>query len=346
MQMLKEKIDLRSDTVTHPTEEMMEAIRNAKLGDDVFGDDPTVIELQEKTAKLLGKEAALFVSSGTMGNICGLVSQTNKGDEVILEKNSHIFLHEVASPAVIGGLQLRTFTGKNDYLLTPEMLDELVRSSDVHYPISSLVTIENTHNMAGGKPWKVTELNDIFSAAKKKNLKIHVDGARIFNAAIALGVPVSELVKGADSVMFCLSKGLACPIGSMIVGSQEFIDKALRTRKMLGGGMRQVGIIAAPGIVALDSMINRLADDHKNAQLLKKGLEEINGITTQDCETNILFVEISGLKITGKQFKADLAKHNIITSSRWDTVFRFVTHYGIEKEHIEYILETLHKLYG
>ena len=346
MQMIKEKIDLRSDTVTHPTEEMMEAIRNAKLGDDVFGDDPTVIELQEKTAKLLGMEASLFVSSGTMGNICGLVSQTNKGDEVILEKNSHIFLHEVASPAVIGGLQLRTFAGKNDYLLTPEMLDELVRSSDVHYPISSLVTIENTHNMAGGKPWKISELNDIFSAAKKKNLKIHVDGARIFNAAIALGVPVSELVKGADSVMFCLSKGLACPIGSMIVGSQEFIDKALRTRKMLGGGMRQVGIIAAPGIVALDSMINRLADDHLNAQLLKKGLEEINGITTQDCETNILFIDISGLKITGKQFKADLAKHNIFTSSRWDTIFRFVTHYGIEKEHIEYILETLHKLYG
>jgi len=194
--------------------------------------------------------------------------------------------------------------------------------------------------MAGGKPWKIPELNDIFSAAKKKNLKIHVDGARIFNAAVALGVPVSELVKGADSVMFCLSKGLACPIGSMIAGSQDFIDKALRTRKMLGGGMRQVGIIAAPGIVALDSMINRLADDHKNAQLLKKGLEEINGITTQDCETNILFVDISGLKITGKQF------NNIITSSRWDTVFRFVTHYGIEKEHIEYILETLHKLYG
>ncbi len=341
-----ERIDLRSDTVTQPSKEMMEAIQNAKLGDDVFGDDPTVIELQEKTADLLGKEAALFVCSGTMGNICGLVSQTNKGDEVILEQNSHIFLHEVASAAVIGGLQLRTFTGKNGYLLTPEMLDDLVRSPDVHYPISSMIAIENTHNMAGGKPWKLSELQAIYSAAKQRDLNVHLDGARIFNASVALGVPIKELVKGADSVMFCLSKGLACPIGSMIAGSQEFIDKALRTRKMLGGGMRQVGILAAPGIVALDTMIDRLADDHENAQLLKKGLDEIAGIKTRDCETNILFLDISGLKISGKEFKTELAKRNIIVSSRWDTTFRFVTHYGIEKEHIEYVLQTIHELYG
>ena len=340
------KIDLRSDTVTLPSEEMLEAMRYAKLGDDVFGDDPTVIELQEKTAKLLGMEAALLVCSGTMGNICGLVSQTKKGDEVILEQNSHIVLHEVASPAVIGGLQLRTLQGKDGYLITHEMLDDAVRGVDVHYPISSLVSIENTHNMAGGKVWSKEQLQELYKSAKKNNLKVHIDGARFFNAVIASGISARELVKGADSIMFCLSKGLACPIGSIVAGSQDFINQALRTRKMLGGGMRQAGIIAAPGIIALEKMIDRLADDHKNAQILKKGLSDIEGLITRECQTNIPFIDISGLNIKGEQFKADLAKNNITVSSRWDTVFRLVTHYGIEKEDIEYVIEVIHKLYA
>ncbi len=340
------KIDLRSDTVTLPSEEMLEAMRYAKLGDDVFGDDPTVIELQEKAAKLLSMEAALLVCSGTMGNICGLVSQTKKGDEVILEQNSHIVLHEVASPAVIGGLQLRTLQGKDGYLITPEMLNDAVRGIDLHYPISSLVSIENTHNMAGGKVWSKEQLQDLYKSAKKNNLKVHIDGARLFNAVIASGISARELVKGADSIMFCLSKGLACPIGSIVAGSQEFINQALRIRKMLGGGMRQAGIIAAPGIIALEKMIDRLADDHKNAQILKKGLSNIEGLITRECQTNILFIDISGLNITGEQFKADLAKNNITVSSRWDTVFRLVTHYGIEKEDIEFVIDVIHKLYA
>ena len=340
------KIDLRSDTVTLPSKEMLDAIYNANLGDDVYKEDPTVNELQNKAAKIFGKEAGLLVSSGTMGNVCSIVSQTNPGDEIILQKDSHIFLHEAGSAAVIGGVQLRTVEGIKNYLITPEILEENIRGFDVHYPISSLVSIENTHNMGGGIPWSYEELSSLYKSAKKNNLKIHVDGARIFNASIATKTPVKKLVDDADSVMFCLSKGLACPIGSIIVGSQDFIDKAYRIRKMLGGGMRQAGIIAAPGIIALDKMVDRLQEDHDNAQLLKKGLDEIAGIKTRDCKTNILFIDISGLHIKGKEFKKALADHQIIVSSRWDTTFRFVTHYGITKEDIEYVIETIHNLYS
>jgi len=340
------KIDLRSDTVTLPTEEMYEAIRTANLGDDVYREDPTVIELQEKAAKILGKEAALFVSSGTMGNICGVVGQTKRGDEIILEQNSHIFQFEQGSSAVIGGVHTKTIPGKDGYLITPEMLEEAIRSPDSHHPISSLVSLENTHNLAGGKIWTIQQTQDLIKTAKKHNLKVHIDGARIFNAAVGLGVPAHKLVKGADSVMFCLSKGLACPIGSIVAGSQEFIDQAFRVRKLLGGGMRQVGIIAAPGIVALDTMIDRLADDHTNSKILSKGLSTIEGITTRESQTNLLFVDIRGLGITSQKFKKDLAKNGIIVSSRWDTVFRFVTHYGIEKEDVEFVIETIAKLYS
>jgi len=339
-------IDLRSDTVTLPTEEMKEAIRNAPLGDDVYGEDPTVNELQEKAAKMLGKEAALLVSSGTMGNICGIVGQTKKGDEIILEENSHIFLHEQASSAVIGGVQSKTLAGKNGYLITPEMLTKVIRGHDVHYPITSLVAIENTHNMAGGKVWKIEQIQALINTAHEHKLKVHIDGARIFNAAIALGKPVSELVRNCDSIMFCLSKGLACPIGSIVAGNQEFIDQALRVRKLLGGGMRQAGIIAAPGIVALDTMIDRLAIDHENSRLLAEGLGKIEGINISETETNILFIDISDLGITGKKFKDELSKKNIIVSSRWDTIFRLVTHYGIEREDIHYVIETISQLFS
>ena len=340
------KIDLRSDTVTLPSEEMYEAMRTADLGDDVYNEDPTVTELQHKAAKMLGKEAALFVSSGTMGNICGVVGQTKRGDEIIVEQTAHIFQFEQGSSAVIGGVHTKTVIGKDGYLITPEMLEEAIRAPDVHHPISSLVSMENTHNMAGGKVWTKQQTQDLIKTAKKHNLKVHIDGARIFNAAVALGVPVNELVKGADSVMFCLSKGLACPIGSIIAGSQEFIDQAYRVRKLLGGGMRQVGIIAAPGIVALDSMIDRLADDHANSKILAKGLAKIDGITVEESQTNLLFINISGLGITGTQFKQDLAKHGIIVSSRWNDRFRLVTHYGIEKDDIEFVIETIVNLYS
>lgn len=339
-------LDLRSDTVTMPSEEMYEAIRTADLGDDVYKEDPTAIELQEKAAKILGTEAALFVSSGTMGNICGIVGQTKRGDEIILEQTSHIFQFEQGSSAVIGGVHTKTVLGKEGYLITPEMLEEAIRFPDVHHPITSLVSLENTHNMSGGKIWTIQQTQDLIKTAKKHNLKVHIDGARIFNAAVGLGVPTHELVKGADSVMFCLSKGLACPIGSIIAGSQDFIDQALRIRKLVGGGMRQVGIIAAPGIVALDTMIDRLADDHSNSKILAKGLSAIEGITVRESQTNLLFVDISGLGITGHQFKKDLAKYSITVSSRWDTSFRLVTHYGIEKEDVEFVIETIANLYS
>jgi threonine aldolase len=250
------KIDLRSDTVTHPTPEMMEAIQQAELGDDVYGDDPTVNELETKTAKMFKKEAALLVSSGTQGNICGYMSQTKRGEEIVLEENAHIFLYEAAGTAIIGSLQVKTVKGMNDYLITPEMLKGAIREKNIHRPRTSLVAIENTHNSSGGKIWTKKQTAALYKTAKEHDLGVHLDGARIFNAAVALDIPVSELAEPADTIMFCLSKGLACPIGSMLVGSEELIIEARRIRKLLGGGMRQAGIIAAPGIVALDIMID------------------------------------------------------------------------------------------
>lgn len=340
------KIDFRSDTVTLPSEEMMEAIRNAELGDDVYGEDPTVNQLEEKAAKMLGKEAGLLVCSGTMGNLCGTITQTNRGDEIILVENAHIFLYEAAGSAVIGGLQLQTVSGIDDYLITPEILESAIRGENIHLPPTSLVCIENTHNVSGGKIWTKQQTENLITKAKEYGLKVHIDGARIFNAAVALDIPVSELTKEADSITFCLSKGLACPIGSLIVGSQAFIAKARRTRKMLGGGMRQAGIIAAPGLVALESMIDRLKEDHQNAQRLAQGLAEIDGISVQDCPTNILYIDLSGLGISGTQLSKALAQFDIITRRWKGSKVRLVTHYGIEREDIDFTIEKFHSLYG
>ncbi|MBD3192347.1 MAG: low-specificity L-threonine aldolase [Candidatus Heimdallarchaeota archaeon] len=340
------KIDFRSDTVTMPSEEMMEAINSAELGDDVYGEDPTVNELEEKAAKMLGKEAGLLVCSGTMGNLCGTITQTNHGDEIVLVENAHIFLYEVAGAAVIGGLQLKTVRGIDNYLISPEILESAIRADNIHCPKTSLVCIENTHNVSGGKIWTKQQTDALIAKAKEYDLKVHIDGARIFNAAVALDLSVSELTKEADSITFCLSKGLACPIGSLIVGNHAFIEKARRTRKMLGGGMRQAGIIAAPGLVALDSMVDRLAEDHQNAQSLARGLAEIDGISIQDCPTNILYIDLSGLGISGAQLSKDLASFNIITRSWKGPIVRLVTHYGIEREDIDFTIEKFHSLYG
>ncbi|MEA2071418.1 MAG: low-specificity L-threonine aldolase [Asgard group archaeon] len=340
------QIDFRSDTVTLPTKEMMAAITAAPLGDDVYDEDPTVNTLQQKAAEMFDKEAALLVCSGTMGNICCTVGHTNRGDEIILEKNSHIFLHEVGASAVIGGLQLRTIPGKDGYLITPQQLQNAIRGEDLHYPRTALVCIENTHNLAGGKIWSKKQIDAVAKIAHDNSVKVHIDGARIFNASIALDIPVGKLTKNADSIMFCLSKGLACPIGSMIVGSEEFITKAKRVRKMLGGGMRQAGIIAAPGIVALDSMINRLADDHANAQKLANGLAKIEGIKVRDCPTNLLYIDIAGLNIAPLDLKKKLKKRGIIISTRWSTIIRLVTHYGITEADIDYTLSVFKELFS
>ena len=289
MDELKDLIDLRSDTVTLPTEEMLEAIKQAKLGDDVYREDPTVNRLEEIAAAKMGKEAALLVTSGTQANLVSLISSSIRGDMIILEADSHIYWYEVGGLSSVAGLLPWLIKGRMG-VIAPGDLETAMRPRDIHFPLTSMVCVENTHNRAGGTIMKPEQLEDLSKVARANDLKMHMDGARIFNAAVALGVDVKEFARHVDTLMFCLSKGLCCPVGSIVVGNSEFIDKARKARKMLGGGMRQAGIIAAPGIVALETMINRLADDHRNARTLAEGLARIDGISIdlETVQTNII----------------------------------------------------------
>ncbi len=293
-------VDLRSDTVTLPTEEMLEAIRHARLGDDVYMEDPTVNRLEDMAARKMGKEEALLVTSGTQGNLVSVLSHTKRGDEAILEADSHIYHFEVGGLAAIGGLMAKAIKGRMG-VLDPLDVENAFRPENIHCPETTLVCIENTHNLAGGTVISPRQIREIWEVAKKHNLAVHVDGARIFNAAIALNVDVRELTKHVDSVMFCLSKGLSCPIGSLVVGNQELIEKARRWRKMLGGGMRQAGIIAAPGIIALEKMIDRLRDDHRNATILAEKLAKTEGISIdlRTVQTNIVRFDVNDLGVIG-----------------------------------------------
>jgi threonine aldolase len=332
----KEFIDLRSDTVTLPTEEMLEAIRHAKLGDDVFSEDPTVNKLEEMAAKKMGKEAALLVTSGTQANLVSVISNTKHGDAVILEAESHIYWYEVGGLSAIGGLLPLPVKGHHG-VLDPRDVEAAIRPKNIHFPETTLVCIENTHNRAGGTIITPNQIKAISEVAQAYGLKLYMDGARIFNAAVAMKVNVKEFTEHVDNMMFCLSKGLSCPVGSIVVGSQEFIEKARKIRKILGGGMRQAGIIAAPGIIALEKMIDRLEDDHKNARVLAEGLSRIDGISVnlKNVQTNIVHFDVSGLGITSEQFISKLKEHGLLALSRDSHVIRIVTHRGIEKEHIE-----------
>ena len=272
-------LDLRSDTVTQPTDEMIEAIVNAyrsgRFGDDVIGEDEVVIELQEKAAKILGKEAALLVTSGTQGNVVSLLAQANPGEEVIVEERSHSYVHEAGAMASLGGLYPKPVEGMRGYI-TPETLKAAISIDNSHYAKTTLVVQENTHNASGGAIIKPEQFDALADIAHEDGLKIHCDGARLFNAAVALNIPARRLVKKSDSVMICLSKGLSAPVGSIVAGTEEFIFNAHRVRKRLGGGMRQAGVIAAPGIVALETMVKRLKEDHQNTRLLFEKISEIN----------------------------------------------------------------------
>ncbi len=333
-------VDLRSDTVTKPSPEMWEYLRgmdNSQLGDDVIGEDPTVNALEEKAAKIVGKEAALLVTSGTQGNLVSLLSQTNPGDRILLEELSHIYSNEVGSVARIGGLLVSTYPSNRGAPSIKQLENLLSDKEDIHQPPTTLISIENTHNFHGGTVIKPDTVKLIKSFALKNDLKLHLDGARIFNAAVALDISVTQITQYADSVMFCLSKGLSCPVGSMLVGSKEFIQKARRYRKMLGGGMRQAGIIAAFGLVALeDNWIKRLADDHKNAKKLSEGLNEYDlPINIYNPDTNILIIEVLGksriLKIINELKKEGILAYNISKDK-----IRFVTHYGITEDDVAY----------
>jgi threonine aldolase len=332
----KTVIDLRSDTVTLPTEEMLEAIRHAELGDDVFREDPTVNRLEAMAAERMGKEAALLVTSGTQANLVSLMSNTKRGELVILEAEAHMYWYEVGGISAIAGLQpwpLKSQFGALD----PNAVEDAIRPRNIHFPEPTLVCVENTHNRHGGTVITPQQLQALNTVAKAHGLALYMDGARIFSAAVALGVDVRELTRHVDNLMFCLSKGLSCPVGSMVVGTRDFIDKARKMRKILGGGMRQAGIIAAAGIVALDTMVDRLAEDHANAKRLAEGIAKINGVAVdmERVQTNMVLFDISSLGVEDNVFLSKLKGKGVLALTTAKHKVRLVTHRGIERKHIE-----------
>jgi threonine aldolase len=352
-------IDLRSDTVTHPTPEMRRAMMEAELGDDVFGDDPTVISLEERAAELLGKEAALFVASGTMGNLVSLMAHAARGTEIITEAEAHIVHDEAAGHAVVVGASARGIAARDDGTMDPLAVREAFRNAlDPHQPITSLVCLENTHAHSMGQPLSAGYTREIAALAHGEGVPLHVDGARLFNAAVALGVPARELVADADSVMFSLSKGLACPVGSIVAGSREFIWRARRARKLVGGGMRQVGVLAAPGLVALRDgpagMIERLAEDHANARRLAEGLAGIPGVADLDparVRTNFVIFRIRAAAGSGSAqlpppalragFLEALSGEGVLMVDYPHDQVRALTHYGIEPDDVDRVVQSV-----
>ncbi len=329
------KIDLRSDTVTLPTDEMREAMNNAEVGDDVFQEDPTVNQLEELAAKKVGKEAALFVPSGTMGNLIAVLTHCQRGDEVILDIDSHLYYYEVGSISAVAGVIPRLITGDKG-IPDPQDIKRALRDENIHYPKTTLICLENTHNRAGGTITPPEVIEEIYQLAHQRNIQVHLDGARIFNAAIALNIEPALLTKNVDSVMFCLSKGLSAPVGSILAGAKEFIQRARKNRKMLGGGMRQAGILAAAGIIALEQMMERLKEDHKNARILGEGLANISAIKVdlETIQTNMVYFDLQESGMDTYQFLPKLAKYNILGLPRPPTKVRLVTHYGISEEDI------------
>jgi len=338
-------IDLRSDTVTLPTDEMLEAIKAAGLGDDVFKEDSTVNKLETMAAKKMGKEAALLVPSGTQANLVSLMSNTKRGDLVILEAESHIYWYEVGGLSAIAGLLPWPIRG-NLGVLDPEDVEAALRPKNIHFPETSLICIENTHNRYGGTIVTPDQIKAVSEVAKTFGLKLYMDGARIFNAAVAFKLNIKDFTKHVDNLMFCLSKGLSCPIGSMVVGTDEFIEKARKNRKILGGGMRQAGIIAAPGIIALEKMIDRLEEDHKNARALAEGLAQINGISIdlKTVQTNIVHFDVNELLVTSNQFASKLREKGVLALTRDEKTLRMVTHREIEKENIDKTLNIVNSI--
>ncbi len=344
---MKNFIDLRSDTVTKPTPEMRKAMAEAEVGDDVYGEDPTVNALQEKVAKLLGKESALFVPSGTMANQLAIRSQTQPGDEVIIEATSHSYNFEGGGGAALSGIQFNCLKGDRG-ILEPSQIEEAIRPDDHHYPVTKLICLENTHNRAGGSIYPLEKMNSIYALAKSKGLLVHLDGARLWNASVATGIKPSVYAQYADSVSVCLSKGLGAPVGSLIVGSKGLIDRAHRFRKMFGGGMRQAGIIAAAGIYALDHHIERLREDHQNAKRLAMGLKEFKGVSINPnhVETNIVIFDISQTGITSSQLAEAMKAEGVLIHPTGKTQVRLVTHLDVSKEDIEIALKVFEKVFG
>ena len=329
-------IDLRSDTVTHPTPEMRRAMFEAEVGDDVYGEDPTVNRLEAMAAQMMGKEAALFTTSGTQSNLIAVLTHANRGEEVIVGDEAHILWYEVGGTAALGGVILRTVPTDKRGCLDLDDIGQAIRENDIHYPRTALVCLENTHNRCGGTVLSPEYTDEVCRLAHQRGLKVHLDGARIFNAAVALGISASALARNVDSVAFCLSKGLSAPVGSLLCGSQGFVERARRFRKMLGGGMRQAGVIAAAGIVALQTMIDRLADDHANAKRLAQGLATIEGIKVAQDEvpTNIVMFRLSS-ELSAVEFWQELSEVGVKIGLRDGRPFRAVTHRMVSSSDID-----------
>jgi threonine aldolase len=333
-----EYVDLRSDTVTKPTPEMREAMAEAEVGDDVYRDDPTVNRLEALAAEMLGKEASLFVPSGTMGNLTALLVHCQRGHEVIVGNMSHIYLNEAGGMSALGGIQPCPLQNQSDGTLALDDILVSIRTEDVHHPITRLVCLENTQNICGGVPLTPEYTRQVGDLVHRNDLFLHVDGARIFNSATAQNVSVRELVEPADSVMFCLSKGLAAPLGSMLVGTQQFITRARHVRKMLGGGMRQVGVVAAAGLISLEKMTKRLADDHVRAKKLAEGLRQVDGLVvdTNSPFTNMVYLNLSeGVSANAQQITQKMKGFGILVDPENARRFRLVTHYWIDDSAVE-----------
>jgi len=335
-------IDLRSDTVTKPTPEMREAMAEAEVGDDVYRDDPTVNRLEELAANMLGKDASLFVPSGTMGNLLALLVHCQRGDEAIVGDKSHIYLNEAGGMSALGGIQPCPVPNQKDGTLALDDILASIRTEDVHHPITRLICLENTQNICGGIPLTTAYTREVGELARKNNLSLHIDGARIFNAAAAQNVPVRDLVGPADSVMFCLSKGLASPVGSMLVGTNKFIARARHLRKMLGGGMRQVGIVAAAGMISLEKMTKRLADDHIRARKLADGLRQVKGISVDAGSpySNMVYLNLaSDVKIDATNIIESALQQGVLLDCENARRFRLVTHYWVDDKAVDKVIQ-------
>jgi len=338
-------IDLRSDTITLPTEAMRRAMYEAELGDDVYQEDPTVNRLEKMAARMLNKEAALFTTSGTMSNLIAVLTHSHPGDEIILGSEAHMFWYEVGGVSAFGGVVLHTVANDEDGRIDPDTVVQAIRPKNIHHPQTTLLCLENTHNRCGGAALTPEYTSSICQLAHQNGLRVHLDGARIFNAAIALSVPASQLARDADSVCFCLSKGLSAPVGSLLCGPREFVDKARKWRKMAGGGMRQAGVIAAAGIVALETMVSRLAEDHATARHLAQGLAGIPGINIkpEKVQTNIVMFQVPASIPTPEfvQRLDEVGVKLIHRSGRW---VRAVTHHMVSTGDINEALNRIERL--
>lgn len=338
-------IDLRSDTVTQPTQAMREAMANAPVGDDVYGDDPTVNELERLCAELLNKEAALFVPSGTMGNQLCIMAQTKRGDEVIVSDDAHIFVHEVGAAAVLSAVTLRQLHFENG-IFNADKIERAIREEDIHEPPTTLVCMENA--LSNGRVVPLSVMEEIYTVAKKHNLRVHLDGARLFNAAVALGVEAKDIVRYTDTVSFCLSKGLCAPVGSVIAGDNACIQRARKYRKLLGGGMRQVGILAAAGILALTDMTKRLSVDHENARYMAQELKKLPGVTVDldAVDINMVFFHVNRERSVLEAVQEKMLADGVKINGEWEGNFRFVTSNDVSRADIDAAIAALSRAIG